>query len=130
VMVGFNVPTFKLLNTLSVEVEYRHADFLNSSRVSYTESALPVPYIIPANSNENYADVLKRYQAQRDSLTKDIRFHWSVYARRSLIPGMSLLAQVASDHTRGIEFHGFPISEPTTTTWREWYFLCRIELGI
>ncbi|MDB5051067.1 MAG: hypothetical protein JWO30_4138 [Fibrobacteres bacterium] len=129
VMVGFNVPTFKLLDMLSVEVEYRNTDFLNSSRVSYGESALPVPYIIP-NGNENYADVLKRYEVQRDSLTKDIKFHWSVYAKRSLVPGMTLFAQVASDHTRGIEFHGFPISEPTTTSWKQWYFLCRLELGI
>jgi hypothetical protein len=130
VMVGMNLPAFKLFDILAVEVEFKKADFLNSSRVSYGESALPVPYIVPTSSNEPYAETLKRYKAQRDSLMEGVGLHWSVYAKRTVIPGLAVLAQVASDHTRGFEFHGFPLSEPTTTTWKHWYFIARIELGI
>lgn len=129
-MVGFNLPAFKLFDVLAVEVEYRKPEFLNSSRASYGESALPVPYIVPLSSNETYAASLARYKTQQDSLMEGVGLHWSVYARRTLIPGLALVGQAASDHTRGFEFHGFPLSEPTTRTWKQWYFIGRIELGI
>lgn len=130
VMMGVRLPTFRLLDMLSVEFEYRKAEFLNSSRVSYGESALPLPYIKSVNSTESYSDLLTRYKAQRDSLMDGVGIHWSVNFKRTVIPGMALLGQVASDHTRGFEFHGFPLSEPTTATWKDWYFIFRVELGI
>ena len=156
VMVGFNFPTFKFLDRLSLELEFRNPEFLNSSRVSFEEDGLPLPYI-PHTFN-SYDTVLSVYKSPirpawdssgriRDPITdtiikpggqmilqselmKDRGFKWSVYAKRTIIPGITVYCQAASDHMRGIHFRGYPLSNPLPDTWKDWYFLFRVELGI
>jgi hypothetical protein len=141
VMVGFNFPTFKLLDRLSLELEFRNPEFLNSSRISYEVDGLPLPYI--PRTTVPYDSTLLAYKSvgrpawdsagrtvQMDSLMKEQGFKWSVYAKRTIVPGLTLYCQAASDHMRGIHFKGFPLSETIGRSWKDWYFLFRVELGI
>jgi len=148
VMVGFNIPTFKILDRLSLELEFRDPEFLNSSRVSFEEDGLPLPYIPRPSSSITYDSTLLAYKSkvrpawdtsgfggtggtvQQDSLMKGRGFKWSVYAKRTIIPGITVYCQAASDHMRGIHFRGYPLSNPLVETWKDWYFLFRVELGI
>jgi hypothetical protein len=132
VMLGFNVPTFRLLDMLGVEFEYRKPEFSNNTYYSYVRYAVPVPHM-GENAGSNYAQVLKGYD--KDSLMtqpwkRNQGIKWSVYARRKIIPGFTLHAQVASDHFRGIDASAYPRQEVITKTPSDWYYLFRFELGI
>lgn len=144
VMVGINLPTFKLLDALSVEAEYRRTDFPNSIAWSF-ESSLPTWYLEPDPSikakfdrdnptgpddipkTPGYADIIKYYDKttyRREGIK------WSVYARKALATGLHLHAQAASDHMRGITFNPYPDRRPLTRTPGDWYYLLRLEFGI
>lgn len=132
IMVGFNVPTFKLLDQLSVEFEYRKPEFANNIYYSYVRYSVPIPHM-GENAGSNYAEVLKNYD--RDALMKaplkrNQGVKWSVYGRREIVPGFKLHAQVASDHYRGLDASAYPRQEVITKTPSDWYYVIRFELGI
>ena len=135
VMVGMNLPTFKLLDVLAVEGEYRKADFINSTSNSYDEYTYPVPTLEGVFGTQ--VDKLKAYN--KNSLSKGPWYRnqgikWSVYAKRNVIPGIDVYAQVASDHNRAGKFNSegafVPSREPLTVTPGDWYYLIRIQMGI
>lgn len=128
IMVGFNIPTFKALDMLSVEFEYRRPEFQNDRFWSFEKSAIPVPNIERANSTDTYGQTVANYD--KDKFLKQ-GVKWSVYAARDIIPGITLYAQVASDHYRGIDpLTGAPMSQPTIRTPSDWYYLFRLQMGI
>jgi hypothetical protein len=135
VMVGLNLPTFrfgnfKAFDALAVEAEYRRADFTNSVAISYVDYTLPLPYL---GFSQNPADYEKT-NPRRGPWYRDEGIKWSVYAKRGLIPGLDLYAQVASDHIRPMKFTSdgalVPTREPLTLRPSEWYYLVRLQMGI
>lgn len=92
VMVGFNVPTFRLLDLLSVQWEYFNSPNLNNT---YTqgEHNWAIPYL---PEDDHFST------NEWNDLTKKDNYSWSVVARRKVMGALTLNAQVARDHMRTI----------------------------
>ena len=81
---SFNPPTLRLLDVLSFQGEYYRSPFPNNyHNVMFGKT--PTPFIKPGMDWSYY---------QRDDLK------WSIYASKKILGGLSLIAQVANDHTR------------------------------
>lgn len=135
VMVGFNFPTFRLLDILALEVEYRKADFVNSIAQSYVDRILPLPDL--SNYGTNSTQSVTAYDKNALSKVPWYRYQgikWSVYAKREIIPGLKVYTQIASDHNRPYKFTSdgalVPNREPLTVRPEDWYYLLRLEMGI
>ncbi len=143
IMAGFNFPTFKLLDKLSLEVEYLKLQFPNSNYWSYATDAVPVPGIFPSGG-QSYHDLLYGGVSANDgSIIKPYdkssmshrSFKWSFYLQRKVVPGLTLYAQAASDYMRGYNANVgpgalVPLYEPIIRTPSDWYYLVRLSLGI
>jgi hypothetical protein len=123
VMVGFNVPTFKLFDIFSVEVEYYGSKFQNNIREVF-QNTFP-KWKLPPNQTES------TYPAFADSakLISEDNLHWSVYAKRNLYEGLDLFLQVASDHMRVMDFNASPSDLDVTRKPSQWYYLARLQMG-
>ena len=114
IMVGFNIPTFKILDRLSLEVEKYDAKFKDDiSRFNHYSDPSPIPR---GKLDTNYAaDNIK----------------WSVYASRTIQNHVKLSLQVASDHYRPGVFKGYgdnntPSNEAVFYRPDEWYWTSKI----
>jgi hypothetical protein len=123
VMVGFNVPTFKLFDVFSVEVEYYGSKFQNNIREVF-QNTFP-KWKLPPDAK------IATYTAFADSakLIKEDNIHWSVYAKRNLYEGLDLFLQVASDHMRVMDFNASPSDLDVTRKPSQWYYLARLQMG-
>ena len=92
-MGGMNIPTFGLLDMLSVEVEYAPNPFENSTEGPLSDGSA-TPYV---------GDAWNSYRPFRDDDVK-----WSVYARKDVMPGFAVYAQVANDHIRMLDVYSTP----------------------
>jgi hypothetical protein len=121
-MAGINLPTFGLLDRLSAEVEYRKSRFRNSI---YAINALgnPQPITKEDGTSGGYAYL------DTPEYTKD-DWKWSFYARRSILPGVNVHAQVASDHMRHPDFWGVMSDAPVTAKTTDWYYVFRVDFNL
>ncbi len=88
VMVGINLPAFKFLDVFSLEVEYFNNPYPNSTN-SIRFDNLPVP--------------LSSYGEERDPSNTNLHeddLKWSVYLKRTIRDNLSIMGQIANDHTR------------------------------
>lgn len=100
IMIGFNIPTFKALDYLSVEVEYFGWPY-SPSLYNYESQLVTLPRpIIP-----------KAPDGQNILYTKGNNLKWSINARKTLWGGFSIVGQIADDHTRHDTYYG-PYSDP------------------
>jgi hypothetical protein len=138
IMAGVNLPTFKLMDMLSFEVEYQNTQFAENVAISY-ENGLPIPQV-RKDAIGTYQDAVAKYDKDANG-SQDLK--WSFYGKKSVIPGLTLYAQAASDHMRGIQYTKVFQSDLVTKSWNydkhavwyfpfkgDWYFLFRVELGI
>jgi len=117
IMVGFNIPTFGLFDILSVEVEQMKGKYANDIETTMQRS-IPIPFI---NGDLGPYDP-KDYEGD------DIK--WSVYAKRSLVPGFDVYVQVARDHFRTIDIE-FKLEEGSVMTEKaHWYWSVRLAYGL
>lgn len=114
-MIGFNLPTFMLLDRLAFEIEHYSAPFADDLALfNHTAGNRPSP--IPKD---------------RDStITKD-DFKWSVYASKVLHNHIKISLQAASDHFRPGIFTGYgdnnpPRSEAIAFRPQDWYWMGKI----
>lgn len=115
IMFGANVPTFGLLDRLSVEAEYLKTRFPNNNS-SVLEGQLPIPVASGAN-NDAFSEAKTNWK-------------WTIYAKRSIITGLDIYAQAASDHLRHFNFAAAPGAEPATPRPGDWYYVLRLQFGI
>jgi hypothetical protein len=109
VMVGFNLPVFKYLEHLSIEVEWYGADFadnLNGYKVAGSTDA-PTPY--PTNwattpDKTNFGTTAPA--SQRDNRK------WSLHGSKKIQEHVLISFQVANDHFRPGIFDGYADSSP------------------
>jgi len=78
-MVGANIPSFKLFDVLSLELEYDPNKYPNSY-LNVIESNLPAYLVLPSKN-----------------LTT---LRWSIYAKKTFLDKFCLIGQVALDHMR------------------------------
>jgi len=83
IMFGFNIPAFKLLDVLSLEIENYPSPLANSNEYVFT-AWVPQPYPAP------------------DSAYRKDDWKWSVYARKTIANGVFCVFQVARDHMRPV----------------------------
>jgi hypothetical protein len=130
IMGGFNVPTFRVLDLLSVQIEYFDSPWLNNSYsigAGNQERVVNTPFIPKASdailSRNTYND-----QAERDN------WKWSVLARKTVANRLTLSAQVARDHLRmpSSQFYYGPQYEPNEITAfpDSWYWTTQISWGL
>jgi hypothetical protein len=125
-MVGVNLPTFKLLDKLAFEMEYYDTDFPNSLEEVY-QRTLPIPGTIGGTGTQvrqNYVDSLGTHRKLRDKVK------WSLWMNKEITSGLGLYLQVASDHFRPMDFNLKPTYEPVTQNWNDWYYMFRLNFGI
>lgn len=131
IMVGVNIPTFKALDMLGVEVEYRKSRFPNTFRTGFYEQ-FPLPWDALTEISD-YDEAAPGF-AQKDTEFKKDDLKWSVYAKRTIRKGLAVHAQAASDHIRFITTEGGgkfrPTYSPTTREAGHWYYVLRLEFGI
>jgi hypothetical protein len=119
VMFGCNVPTFKLLDILSIEGEYCASRYWNSPYFVWNRRA-PIPF----TGNTQNVD-LNTWEPKNDDHWK-----WSLYASRKINTMVRFSAQVASDHLSEMLYTGPP---PSAMGYREvvprtqdWYYMMRM----
>ncbi|MDB5105093.1 MAG: hypothetical protein JWP91_2782 [Fibrobacteres bacterium] len=109
IMLGANIPTFGLLENLSVEMEYLKNPVMESIASTYDKLDLP-------------PDPEFRYKSySRDD------YKWSVHASRGLNKFLSFHVQVANDHMRLKDGFARPEYIPVTNEPSHWYWLTRIQ---
>jgi hypothetical protein len=113
IMLGFNVPAFKMLDVLSVEVERFTSPYVNSYELVKTEN-LPVPYVGSKSVKDPKEDDLK----------------WTVYAEKQVVHGFSLIGQVAKDHLRAIQYPGKTDPPEAIRRKDDWHWVMRLVLRI
>lgn len=84
-MAGINIPTFKLLDVLSIQGEWWKWQYLNSYFMQDYKGAFPQP--TETKGDINQSDLKKGY------------IKWSIYAKKRITKGFDIMAQVARDHT-------------------------------
>jgi hypothetical protein len=129
VMMGVSLPTFGLLNRLAFEAEYRKSRFPNSFAYPYdNREGLPIP--LAGEAEDNPYDYTDAVAEQNEKALAEDDWKWSVYGTRQITPGVSLTAQVASDHLRPFSSVANPPSVPFTRTPKDWYYVIRVSFGI
>lgn len=119
-MAGVNLPTFGLLDVLSVEAEYFRNPYYGR-KYSINDATGSKFSPLPNLNSDEYAI------SRIPNKTKD-DLKWSVHLQRSLNNWIDLKARIASDHLRLLNWDGDLASgEPMTNKTGDWYFLVRIE---
>ena len=85
IMFGCNFPTFKLLDVLSIQGEWWNWPYLNSFFNPRNQGEYPVP--LGTTGGLTPDDLKNGY------------LKWSVYAKKEVIKGFSVIGQLANDHT-------------------------------
>ena len=120
VMAGVNLPTFGLLNVLSIEAEYLRNPYYGrkySINDATGSKFSPLPNL---NSDE--------YEISRIPNKTNDDLKWSVFLHRSLNNWIDMKARIACDNLRLLNWDGDLASgEPMTNKTGDWYFLVRIE---
>lgn len=135
IMVGVNIPTFKLLDVLSLEVEYYNSKFVNNYR-NVIYDAIPTWYRteeLTETADPNVYIATEEDYNFNESWTKRDNWKWSLYGRKEVIKGVRVFAQAASDHMRPYTFDlgAFPAYVPVTNrNGKDWYYIVRLEFGI
>lgn len=130
VMFGVNVPTFRLLDVLTLQGEYYASPFNDNSK--FTSASLPIwaAEFETVDSNFTTYPVL---DPDGKVIVKENRrddWKWSVYARKTVNRVISVHAQAASDHIRLTDGKFNASSVPLTGTPKEWYYLLRLEFAL
>ena len=114
IMFGINIPTFKLLDELSVQGEWYGWPYMDAffyqNQVGL--SATPIPRYI------GYT---------RDDYKKD-SWKWSVYAKKTLLKHFSIIGQMSRDHTHhDIYFEAAEDDNEVFTRTNEWGWWLKLQ---
>jgi hypothetical protein len=124
VMVGFNFPTFGLLDRLSVEGEWYGSPYRNDLYNIGNPDGMVAPWRWNPKRPEP-SPIPVEGEAQDDN------WRWSVLLEKSLATYVRFTAQVASDHYRPLPYSTELIIQPGGTgaafaSPSEWYFMARL----
>jgi hypothetical protein len=116
-MIGFNVPAFKLLDVLAVELEYYGSRYPDNFAQVMTNDAAPRPTV----------ELSGGYDPDD---WKDDNIKWSVYTQRKIVDGITLSGQVARDHARA---WAYPTGKTYWGIIREkdhWHWMLKLTANI
>jgi hypothetical protein len=118
---GFNIPTFRLLDLLSVEAEYAPTPWRMSTDRAHG-GALATP--IGDNSNPPAGTFPNVDRFKRDD------WKWSLLARKNLYPGLALFFQAANDHMRLLDNFSSQSNNEIFSTPQHWYWAFSLKYAI
>lgn len=133
VMAGINIPTFGVLDNLTVETEYFNNPYIDSHEEFAGQPSAPLQGRGDAIPDIDY----KQRMFNLPSVHGD-DWKWSVSAVRTIIPGLKLKILAANDHLRaeyfdvdGLAgaFYGTTAPSPQTATLSDWYFVTHLQWG-
>jgi hypothetical protein len=120
VMLGFNIPAFRLLDVLSLETEWYGCKYWNSQENIWKDRS-PVPY-----TGQGVPDPTT-WEPKTDDAWK-----WSLYGSKQINSLFRLSAQCACDHTPRFWYTPAPPSFVKYTEImsrsRDWYYMMRISM--
>ena len=129
IMFGVNLPTFKLLEVLTLQAEYYQSPFNDIDR--YNSASLPIWGAQFAQ--DSLTTILTDAQGRviPASNHKD-DWKWSIYAKKTINKAMNVYVQAASDHLRLMSGPKQlkTSNVPLTSTPSEWYYLIRMEFSL
>jgi hypothetical protein len=110
--VGFNFPTFRILDVLAGEYEYCSNPYPNDA-IEASTNLSPIPPQtgtgMPANG-----DNLK----------------WTLYAQKSIYQGFTLTGQIANDHMRLVDYFGHTNDRDVMPLRKNWYWSVQMGFAI
>jgi hypothetical protein len=116
-MLGFNLPAFKVLDRLGIEVEWYGAPFADDlARYEHVNKPdRPSPFPI----------------GSADRNIREDNFKWSIYGSRVLENHVKLSFQVANDHFRPGIFSGYGDNSPARSdavmsSPKDWYWMSKV----
>jgi hypothetical protein len=113
VLLGLNVPCFKILDVLAIEAEWYGCRYPNSYQ-EVASRGFPLPASINLNRDSS------------DYANDD--WKWSVYASKSLGKNFKIVGQVARDHLRHLsQFVENVDREEMFSTKGHWYWMTKAE---
>ena len=104
-MIGFNIPTFGLLDLLSIETEYSNNPYSNDTYHAESSFA-PIPF----TSNGGFIN------------TNGHVFKWMAFAQKHLGQYFTITGQVANDHLREIDYFGNYSTVEILPLRKNWYW--------
>jgi hypothetical protein len=128
VMFGVNIPTFKILDRLSFEVEHYKSPFANSIKTEFGKVYPIWDLPIDAKRDINKPDPGKFLDSSMQ--VKGREWFWSVYAEKKIVSGFSVLGQLAHDHTRAMNYMANATYQPFIQDNKDWYWAIRVEFSI
>jgi hypothetical protein len=123
-MAGFNFPCFRLLDLLSLQVEYFNSPYVNSYwELVRSNSAIPT---VP-----NGTDV-SRSKSDFSDISKNDNWAWSILARKNFGGASFVSAQIARDHLRTVSVDTWTAPEPNEVlgNGKDWYWMIQVGYGI
>jgi hypothetical protein len=122
VMAGISVPTFGLLDLLTLQVEYLKNGYPDNNSQQFINT-LPQP-AFPGDNPAEYAARKAAGQYEDDDMK------WSVYLKKTVVPGLEAYLQVANDHFRVQDFNAQPSFMPLTQRPSDWYYMLRLQWSL
>jgi hypothetical protein len=129
-MIGLNVPAFKVLDVLSIEFERYNSPYINAQDYIW-KGGSPVPYIAGRPSGASFPDYDRDWNDSMAVTNDDIR--WSIYVSRKIGNHIRLSAQAACDHTPKNWYTPWPA--PQSAKYSDlvpknddWYFMMRLSM--
>jgi hypothetical protein len=142
IMFGFNIPTFKILDVFSVQIEYYGCEFENSLENLFMYQ-IPVWYVenydpLSHDDSTTYANnsMPDDYGTYREYYQND-NWKWSINLSRSFGKHFTVFAQFANDNMRHKYYNARPQYIPVTRGnsgpfqffTDDWYFVFRLNFG-
>jgi hypothetical protein len=108
--IGFNLPTFRLLDVLAAEWEYCSNPYPNDAgNASLNLSPTPNP-----TGKAVHGDDVK----------------WTLYARRQVLAGFAITGQLANDHMRLVDYFGHTNDRAVMPERKNWYWSVQLGFSI
>jgi hypothetical protein len=128
VMLGINLPGFRVLDLVAVQYEYFPSPHVNSFDAAVRSNGA-IPQFVEGNDN-----LLSRRE-YADGLSRD-NHSWSVLLRREVTRGFTVSAQAARDHIRSVSESTWagPALDPNAILYgngrNHWYWMIQFGIGI
>jgi len=117
IMFGINLPTFKLLDKLSFEMEVLKLAYPMNDNIVQNDGEVPNYEILDIDGNYSKDD-----------------WKFSLFAKKTIVPGLEFYFQVARDHMRTVDFwgktHFWEVTQRNGdgfSDWGDWYWLTRFK---
>lgn len=123
---SFNLPGFRILDLISLQVEYFNSPWVNGyGQLLRDNSATPT--IVSGGDKE-------RNKLEFNDITKNDNLSWSLLIKKNLAGSGWASVQAARDHSRNVskDYWGGPGLEPTELlgTEKDWYLMVQFGFGI